>query len=145
MTITTPDTRAQERLAVRLRAAFEDSPIEDGMTHPAEAIIADALRSATDSQPLHWLKSICTDASQPRLAASTLRCLGRIAGAGAPQWRVKLVRDALASDNLEMRDAAVQAAESWADPGMVAVLASHSDPQEWLQQYIRDVIDDLSA
>ena len=33
----------QKWLEYKLRAAFDDVPLEDGMHHPAEGIIADAL------------------------------------------------------------------------------------------------------
>lgn len=37
------ECRVQKRLEDKLRAAFEEDPLEDGMHHPAEKIIADAL------------------------------------------------------------------------------------------------------
>ena len=103
--------RDEERLAFRLRASFEDNPIEDGMEHPAEKIISEAVLSTNDKPILDWLRAICTDRSQPSFAASVLRCLGRHFGVGNVLWRVKLVSDGLTIDNVEIRDAAVQAAE----------------------------------
>ena len=135
---------AQGHLAAKLQASFEDSPLEDGMVHPAEGIIAEALLPANDQRVLSWLKAFCTYASQPSFAASVLRCLGRQDGVGTAAWRVKLVRDALTIDNVEVRDAAVQAAESWGDSDSLDVLRAHSEPEPWLQQYIRDVIEDLT-
>ncbi len=136
--------RAQERLTAKLQASFEDSPLEDGMGHPAEEIIAEELRSTKDQQVPDWLKVLSTDASRPSFAASVLRCLGRQDRVGTTSWRVELVRDGLASDNVEIRDAAVQAAESWGDSDSLDVLRAHSEPEPWLQQYIRDVIEDLT-
>ena len=46
-------------------------------------------------------------------------------------------------DSLEIRDAAVRAAEWWGDPEMRSVLESHSERETWLEEYIADVIDDL--
>ena len=37
------ECREQKRLEDKLRAAFDDVLLEDGMHHPAEGIIADAL------------------------------------------------------------------------------------------------------
>ena len=135
--------RAQERLTTKLQVSFEDSPLEDGMGHPAEGIIAEALRPAKDQRILVWLKALCTDASRPSFAASVLRCIGRQEGVGTISWRVELVRDGLAVDNVEIRDAAVQAAESWGSSDFLQVLKSHSEPEPWLRQYILDVIQDL--
>ena len=137
------DDRGRERFATKLWASFEDNPFEDGMDHPAEGIIAEALRSAKDQRVLEWLRTFCTDASQPSFAASVLRCLARYDHAGTASWRVGLVRDGLAIDSVEIRDAAVQAAESWGDADLLDVLGLHSEPEPWLRQYISDVIDDL--
>ena len=135
----------QERLAAKLRVSFEDEAVEDGMYHPAEKIIAEALLSAKDQPLLDWLRAFCTDASQPSFAASALRCLGRHDSLGTVSWRVGLVRDGLAIDDVEIRDAAVQAAESWGDSDFLEVLKLHSEPEPWLRQYILDVIDDLAG
>ena len=139
------DDDGQSRLAAKLQSSFEDSPLEDGMEHPAEGTIAEALRSAKDQRVLGWLKALCMDASQPSFAASVLRCLGRQDGVGTASWRVELVRDGLAIDNVEVRDAAVQAAESWGDSDSLDILRAHADPEPWLQQYIVDVIEDLAG
>ena len=61
-----------------------------------------------------------------------------------PIGRVELVRDGLATEGVEIRDAAVQAAEAWGDLGMVEVLESHREPVAWLRDYVRSVIDDLA-
>ena len=135
----------QERLAAKLRMVFEDEAVEDGMRHPAEEIIDETLRSVRDQPVLDWLRSFCTDASQPSFAASVLRCLGRNRSVGGDTWRVSLVGEGLAIDNVEIRDAAVQAAESWGDPDLLEVLKSHSEPEPWLRQYISDIIEDLAG
>ena len=126
-----------------LRASFEVDSVEDGMHHPAEEIIAEALRSVKEQRVLESLRTFCTDASQPSFAASVLRCLGRHSTVGAVSWRMDLVRDALTMHSVEVRDAAVQAAETWGDSDLVEVLRSHSDQEPWLRQYILDVIEDL--
>ena len=137
--------RGRERFADRLRASFEFDSVEDGMEHSAEEIISEALRSAEDERVLDWLRAFCTDAAQPSFAASTLRCLGRHDYVGTTSWRVGLVRDSLAFDSVEVRDAAIQAAESWGDSDFVEVLRSHIEPEPWLRQYILDVVGDLAG
>ena len=139
------DEPERERLASRLLASFEVDTVEDGMAHQAERIIAEALRSTKGQQVLDWFKGFSTDASRPSFAASTLRCLGRHGSVGSISWRVQLVRDALAMDSVEIRDAAIQAAESWGDSDLVEVLGAHSESETWLQRYISDVIDDLAG
>ncbi len=135
----------QEHLAVKLWASFEDNPLEDGMEHPAEGFIAEALQPAKDQRILDWLRDLCADASHPSFAASVLRCLGRHGQVGSASWRVGLVRDGLAMDSVEIRDAAAQAAESWGGSELLDVLRTHYEPEPWLRQYISDVIDDLAG
>ncbi len=137
------EDREQARLAVELRATFEADPLEDGMDHPAEQILSKALRSTEDQPVLKWLRNFSLDAAHPSFAASVLRCLGRQTYPGTGSWRAGLVRDGLTMDDVEIRDAAVQAAELWGGPDMQNVLESHSEPEPWLRNYIRDVIDDL--
>ncbi len=133
----------QARLANKLHAAFETEPLEDGMLHKAEDIIKQALQSGEDPRILEWLRDFSLDAEQPVFAASILRCLGRQEHLGTSSWRSALVRDALALDDVEIRDAAVQAAELWGDKDILPVLKSHSEPESWLRDYICDVIGDL--
>ena len=136
--------KRRDRLAAELWASFGDLPVEDGVGHPAERIIAKALVQAGDKRAIRWLRDFCVDASNPGFAASVLRCLSRVDCGGSVSWRVDLVRDGLAMDSVEIRDAAIQAAESWGDSEMVEVLRAHSEPEPWLRQYLYDVIDDLS-
>ncbi len=136
--------KRQDWLAAELRASFEELPVEDGVVHPAERIIAKALVQAGDRQATRWLKEFCVDVSQPTFAASVLRCLARLGCVGSESWRAGLVRDGLTKDSVEMRDAAIQAAESWGDSELLEVLRAHSEPVPWLQQYLSDVIEDLS-
>ena len=118
--------------------------MEDGYTHPAEADLADMIqnwgRAAVD-----WLSGAIAEGGWPRsLAAGLLRLLGRhriFTGA----WRLRVIQLALASSDIELRDAGVQAAESWGDPTAVGVLRAHAEPCGWLADYIERVIKDLTT
>ena len=134
---------AQTRLGTKLRAAFDTESLEDGMYHPAEQVIEEALKSGEDQHVLEPLRALSLDTAKPSFAASVLRCLGRQKSPGTDSWRTGLVRDGLAVDDVQIRDAAVQAAEWWGDRGIRDVLKAHSEPVAWLRDYIRDVIDDL--
>lgn len=113
------------------------------MLHKAEDIIKQALQSGEDPRILEWLRDFSLDAEQPVFAASILRCLGRQEHLGTSSWRSALVRDALALDDVEIRDAAVQATELWGDKDILSVLKSHSEPKSWLRDYICDVINNF--
>ncbi len=137
------DTRQRKHLEARLYAAFEAEFLEDGIGHPAEEIIAEALRSVDDQPVLDWFMAFCSDAACPSFAASVLRCLGRQENTGTISWRAEIVRGGLAMDDVKIRDAAVQAAESWRDRDILDILRLHIEPEPWLRNYILDVIDDL--
>ena len=138
------ESAGEAQLESTLRISFEAEPLEDGMNHLAEEIIGAVLQSSTEPCLLGWLRAFSPDVTQPSFAASVLRCLGRLAEPGTSRWRAELVGAALAIEELEIRDAVVQAAESWGDSGLADVLESHSEPVTWLRDYARDVIADLS-
>ena len=135
----------QDRLDTMLSATFEVEPVEDGIAHPAEHILEDALHTADQRSVLSRVGALCTNPTRPSFAASSLRCLGRLQSPGSSVWRAGVVRAALASPAAELRDAAVQAAESWGDPHLVQVLRSHRETEPWLSRYVREVIEDLGA
>ena len=139
---TVDDLRERERLETRLRSAFEADVLENGFDHPAESIITDALATRTPGM-LEALRRLSLDASDPGFAASTLRCLGRMKNPGTRSWRTLLIQDALRLDEVEIRDAAAQAAESWADRSLVAILAAHQESTPWLRSFICEIMDDL--
>ena len=135
----------RKRLELALHAVFEVDSVEDGISHPAEKIIADALAASHEDQVLDWFREFSLDADQPGFAASFLRCLGRLSNPGTEEWRVDLVRRAMRADSVQVRDAAVQAADRWADAGMIDVLKDHKDPQRWLTDYIEMVVVDIAT
>ena len=139
------EDRKRERLVIVLHAAFETDPLENGFDHPAESIIADALEETGGPQALEWMGAFCLDTSDPSFAASVLRCLGRMERPGTSVWRASLIGDALGLDEVQIRDAAAQATESWADGDLAEVLATHEEPEPWLRRYISDIVSDLRA
>lgn len=141
---TTAANQLKTLLDIKLCAAFNAAPLEDGIDHPAESILQEALRSPANSPPAaETLRELCLSPERPAFGASILRCLGRLPDASTPEWRKQLVRDALNADNPEVRDAALQAAESWGGDGMAAVLREHDEPDAFLRQYQRQVAASL--
>ena len=135
----------QAQLLYKLHAAFEADPFENGIDHPAEQIIKKALQFSENQQIFNWFKDFSLDIERPSFSASVLRCLGRQMNLGTYSWRAELVRRGLTVDNVEIRDAAVQAAESWGDQDLVSILKSHHESESWLREYILDVINDLGG
>ena len=138
-----PVSDEQVRILNGLRTAFETEPLEDGMGHPAEEILRKALLDTEASCVLGWTRELALDTAHPNLAASVLRCLGRLEHPGTGAWRTELIRSALGTDEVELRDAAAQAAETWGGDAVRQVLETHAEPLPWLRDYIRDVVEDL--
>ena len=139
------EERGSQRFRDKLRAALDSEPLEDGMDHPAESVIVTALDSEDPDTVLCWIQSICLDSSNPAFAAAVFVCVARQPGIGTARWREELVCGGLAVDDVEVRDAAMQAAEYWADPGFLHVLSAHSEPVGWLDEFRRGVVDDLGG
>ena len=129
-------------LETRMRIAFEDDPLEDGIEHEAERIVDDVLRSMDEPQVLVWFRDRAVDRTDPGFASSVLRCLGR-RRPGTSAWRAGIVQAALAADDVEMRDAAMQAAESWGGQEVRNVLRNHVESTPWLREYLEDIVQDL--
>ena len=130
----------REQLSSELRTAFEVHPFENGIEHAAEEIIALA---SHNEWVFTWFRDFCTDMERPSFAASVLRCLGRDPRIGSEEWRCGLIQEALAIDDVEIRDAAIQAVESWGGKDLVEILRTHEEPEPWMRQYVEDVIADL--
>ena len=132
----------REQLEAALWNAFDAEPLEDGMTHPGEQIIAMAVQES--GRALGWLRRLALTTTAPAFAASTLRCLCRI-DVGTSEWRTRLVADVLASEDVQMRDAALQAAEEWGGVRLRELLESHlvNEPVDWLRQAMEDVVQSM--
>lgn len=132
----------RERLEAAMRNAFDAEPVEDGVSHPAEDVVEAAV--GISAAALDWLGEFVLDAGSPSFGASTLRCLSRL-DLGTDAWRVRLVRDALANEDVQVRDAALQAAEAWGGVELLRALAAHlsSEPVDWLRAAMQDVVESL--
>lgn len=135
----------REELAAKLWSVFQAKPVEDGINHPGEVTIREALQSMDGYPVLEWLKMFSVDTNHPHFAASVLRCLGRQHLPGTISWRMEVVRKAFSTDAVDIRDAAAQAAESWGGLEMRDVLQEHTDPVPWLQDYILDILNDIQS
>lgn len=127
----------------QLMSDFVSAPVEAGMEHAAEHTLCKALSTDSDEDILDWIAEFCTDVERPSLSASILLCLANLPKPGTTEWRVNLVRNALGTGHIEIKDAAVQTVELWGDHDLAKVLASHQEVVPWLRDYIEGVIDDL--
>lgn len=126
-----------------LRLAFDAAPVEDGLHHAGEEILREALKSHTQEIGT-WLSSQIFQETRAVAGASILRLIGRIREVPA-SLRKELVRNALAADDVELRDAAVQAADQWGDESLLQILRAHRETEIWIKDYLERVIADLEA
>ena len=135
----------QSYLKCRLISLFSYIPIEDGYDHPAEAIIKEALKS-NKVKSLDTLRTLALDPKRVGIASDLLRCLGRISEAGDEFWRASLIGSALKSEQVQLRDAAIQTAELWGGERLIAILSEHQEKErvDWLRDYLERVIRDLA-
>ena len=112
--------KSEVSLEMRLVSAFETEPVEDGFHHPAEEVLRTSLKESRGSA-MQWIRSLALDPVRPSFSASILQCLGRLPDPGSLAWRKNLIRDALKQGGVEVRDAAIQAAELWEDQGVLDI------------------------
>ena len=125
-----------------LLTALEANPVEDGQTHAAEHILAQMLANhemATGAWVLRAVKGEVPGAE----ASAMLRLLARFSPFDADR-RVHLVKIGLASQHVEVRDAAMQAVENWREVTSIEALRNHRDEISWLRDYAKQILRDLS-
>lgn len=123
------------------RESLRQEPVLDGIDHRGEAVLRDAF-ARNPAAARRWVVALACDPSQPSFTADVLRLLCRIRPVSA-DWRCTIVEAALRSPFAEVRDAAIQAVESWADPELVPALRSHSESDRFLADYAAQVLRDL--
>lgn len=135
--------RWREAAHRRLLRALE-APVEDGRRHVGEDAMADAARLLGEAVDA-WLAALVREARSAAERAAIVRLAGR---GGLPRQvaaRRRLVAECLASGDVEVREAAVQAAELWGDPALAEVLDAHCEPIPWLADYVAQVRAALTA
>ena len=133
---------SNEQRSAQLHRALTAEPVEDGRRHPCE----DALFEAADDLGAEvdvWCIRLIADARGDADRASLIRLFGRVGVPKRLDARRVILQRALAAASVEVRDAALQAAESWADAALVPVLRDHREPIAWLEDYRTQVIEDL--
>ena len=130
----------------KLIATLLDESIEDGVTHPAEGLIDEALR-ADSSDCQNRLSQVLVEyyPNRPALCASIIRCIRRLDYVRVRGWGLRVVDDAMQNRDTEVREAAIRALEAWGGPEALDMLRRHKDAEAWLDEYVQQVIVDLSG
>jgi hypothetical protein len=136
------DKSKRDDFVFRIMSAFDQETLEDGFSHPAEDIIRKAL-SGQHFQVTHWLQSTISQGENPCLAASILRCLGRIEEDNCTDWTYSLASSALKHSDVEVRDAAAQLLEMCGTSHAASLLKDHDESVPWLKDYIHRVVKEI--
>lgn len=117
-----------------LARLIADEPVDSMTSHPAEV----ALQAYINEFGASSLRARLLGSEQigPSHVASVLMLIGRVSGVGEAE-KIALLSTAVRSRSAEVRDAAIQAAELWADLACLRVLESYQDPAPWLDDYRR--------
>ena len=132
----------RSKVATSIRRLLDDEPLEDGRSHPAEAFLRPYLSGGGPALDA-WCEGLLGGAVRCSERAALLRLLARVGLPHATDVRLRLVGQALTNAEPEVRDAAIQSAETWGDPALHTVLLAHVDQQDWLQGYAHRVAADL--
>lgn len=134
----------REEFVQAMHRLFESEPFEDGIRHPAETRITNALN--VDHRARDWIRVAVLENFDDSLAADLLRCLGRLKLQTVGNWGLNLAEAALLSASVNVRDGAMQALESWGSPSLNILRAHQAREQTpWLREYLEQVINDLRA
>lgn len=137
-----PSDDLLRRLRQQIWTRLDEEPLEDGVTHSAEELVAGAL-SGPAGQLSAFAQLLKTE-SNPEFLASMLRLAGRVGRTARRDWRGAVIKAALGSSSPTLREAAVEAIEQWEDSELLPLLRAHTESVSWLKAYIDDVIEDLS-
>jgi hypothetical protein len=124
--------QAFQKLRHSYLTALTAEPVLDGYDHIGSALLEESA-SMYPELTLRWLLELLSG-TRGSASADTLRLLARTIAFGETA-RSALVRTALASDSSEVRDAAMQAVESWRDVELFRLLRAHTERDEWLRDY----------
>jgi hypothetical protein len=130
------------RFTEQVVASLKAAPIEAGMDHACDGRLDAAFRAPDADDAFRALADEVFSQKAGVPASDLLLCLSRH-DRGAVEDRVALVKCALRSQDIALRDAGARAAESWGGRELMQVLAEHIEAEGWLQDYITDVIAEL--
>ena len=138
---------AQDNFSRALLGSFEQEPIEDGYSHPSEKLMEAALMTH-ESIAENWIQPVYLKniKSRPTISAGILRCMGRLNKNLTTKWGLIMVIVGLASPDVELREAAIITLETWGDNESLEILQTQveREKENWLKNYIEQVITDLS-
>lgn len=125
-----------------LAASFRHQGVHDGFHHPAEEIICHIIKTGTPEDH-NLLENIAVDPSDSVTAYGILHTLTQVDVPWNNRRKANLIRRALSSNDITIRDAGIRATEHWPCPETLAVLKHHIEPDQMLENYANAVVSDV--
>ena len=126
----------------QLKASFRRRGVQDGKSHPSEKIICNIIQTGTPEDQ-NLLENIAVDASDSITAYGVLHTLPQVDVPWDNRRKANLIRRALSSTDITIRDAGIRATEHWPCPETLAALEQHTDPDQMLEDYANAVVSDV--
>lgn len=138
--------KSKEIFTQNLLLSFERQPLEDGFLHPTESIIGDALKIYKNVP--QWIENLYDNhvSTNPTISASLLLSVSRLKVEVISPWGYKIAAKALKEKDIEVRESAVRALESWGGNNGLELLKTFVDSESvnWLKIYTEKIIEELS-
>ena len=81
---------------------------------------------------------------RPTYAAGLIQCVGRLNYMAVKDIGTALIIAGFNHRHVEVREASISAIEHWGGGQYLKLLKQHRDPVDWMNDYISNVISDLS-
>lgn len=111
---------------------FELEPFGE---HPAE-LTARHMFSSYEIASKKWVMGLDENT---KLMPEIIEILGRFRPAD-DAWRAKCIAEWLQKANVQVRDAAIRAAENWGDNKCISILRAHEEKIDWLRAEIESIL-----
>ena len=134
--------RRFEKYMEEIERLIDLEPVANGYFHPIEDVLKHLFNEDTNIAA-EMLGNIIANEKKGLLAAAIIKCISRIESENIKKIGTRLAGSALKQKDTEVRDAAVQALESWGNRDAVIILKQHDEKVPWLKEYIDGVIEDI--
>ena len=127
----------------KIRYAFSDEPVMDGMCHIGEEVLDLAVyETSLGNGVTDLIKRLALDVSDDFMASGIIYYLGRMhIHSSLNTWRDELIKDALKSENFFIREAGLAASEACLNQDLYDVLKLHKDSNGFMQSFADDLVN----
>ena len=121
-----------------LTALLDFVPVEDGFTHPAEAILETSVKNTDQALAFDEIRQyyLASTDKWPERGAGLLRCMGRLDAFLSYEPLLDLAAAALKHSSPDIREAAITTLEAIGGDKARSWLMAHTEPHPLLRGYL---------